>query len=182
MEVPAVQTTRSAGNHYLETASLWMRAVENADANDYIDLLTDRQVMKYVGIQAGQILTLSEITYLVDRAVEAWETHGWGRWSIFEAASNEFVGFTGFRNEDGMPELISVVHERFWGLGYAYEASRCCIDYGFECLGFTQISAVSRPANARARSMAERLGGRFAGIFDYHGIEGAKYLIDRIAK
>lgn len=176
MEASAVQLTRSTDEHSLETTNLTMRAIEAGDVEDYVDLLTCPEVMKYVGVDAGAIPTMREITALVEGAVEGWKERGWGRWSIFENVSGEFVGFTGFRSEQGTPELISVVHERFWGKGYAFESSRRCIDYGFGDLGFSEIFAVSRPANARARSMVERLGGKLQGIIDFHGVEGAKYL------
>jgi [ribosomal protein S5]-alanine N-acetyltransferase len=179
METSAVKQSRSVDSHVIGTANLTMRAIERRDALDYIGLLTDPEVMKYVGVEAGAIPTTDEITAIVDGAVRGWETRGWGRWSIFEQASKDFVGFTGFRCEEGMPELISVVHERFWGKGYAHEGSRRCIDYAFETLEFDELCAFCRPANARARSMVERLGGRFQGIVDFHGVVGEKYLIQK---
>lgn len=159
-----------------------MRAVELRDADDYVGLLTDPEVMRYVGVQAGRIPTLDEIHGIVEGAVAGWKDRGWGRWSIFEQATGEFVGFTGFRSEEETPELISVVHERFWGKGYAYEGSRRCIDYGFDTLGFRKVLAVCRPANTRARTMVERLGGKLHGIEDFHGVEGAKYFMEKAAE
>jgi RimJ/RimL family protein N-acetyltransferase len=46
----------------------------------------------------------------------------------------------------------------FWGGGYATEAARAALDYGFGKLGLAEIVAVTVPANARSRGVMERLG------------------------
>lgn len=176
----ALKPTLSApGERPLLTPSLRLRAICADDVDHYVSLLTNAEVMKFIGVDQGKLPTSEEIKEIVLGAVAAWKKRGYGRWSIFERASGEFVGFTGFRCEAGVPELISVVHERFWGNGYAYEAGRVCIDHAFATLGFNKVIAVSRPANTRARTLIERLGFEFEGIIDFHGVEGAAYRLDR---
>ena len=46
----------------------------------------------------------------------------------------------------------------YWGRGYATEAARAALDYGFEQLGLTEIVALTVPANQRSRRVMERLG------------------------
>lgn len=161
--------------HEIVTDKLRLRAIEPGDVEHYFRLLTDPEVMKYIGVQQGRILSREEVVNIVDIAVDAWKTRGYARWSVFERATDEFVGFAGFRCEEGMPELLVVVHEKFWGSGYAGKACRACLDYAFENLGFETVFAVSRPENDRARGMLERLGFRFDAIIDFHGVEGAAY-------
>lgn len=167
----------TATPHLLTTERLWLRVVENCDFDDYLALMTDPAVMKYIGLAEGQIPTRTEIRSIVDGAVAAWAKRGYGRWTVFDRITNEFVGFCGFRCENGTPELLSVVHERFWGNGYASEAAQAVLDYGFSDLGFDEVCAFTRPANDRARSLLDRVGAKFVDLVDFHGIQGAAYRI-----
>jgi RimJ/RimL family protein N-acetyltransferase len=46
----------------------------------------------------------------------------------------------------------------YWGRGYATEAARAALDYGFGKLGLSEIGALTVPANQRSRRVMERLG------------------------
>lgn len=163
--------------HLLVTERLEFRTVETGDFDHYRELMTDPEVMRYIGLEEGKIPTDDEIRTIVDGAVTAWNTRGYGRWSVFDRETKAFVGFSGFRCEGGVPELISVIHERFWGNGYAREALQAVLDYGFSDLGFSVVCAFTRPANERARMLLDKIGAESLGTVDFHGVEGAAYRI-----
>lgn len=52
---------------------------------------------------------------------------------------------------------------RFWGRGYALEAARAMLDYGFRELGLHRIHADTLEENAAAVNLAEKLGMRREG-------------------
>jgi ribosomal-protein-alanine N-acetyltransferase len=131
--------------------------------------------MKFIGIEAGYIPSREEIEQLLDGAIKAWETRGYGRWSVFDQKTMEFIGFCGFRSEEGEPELIFALHEKFWGQGLAEEAANACLDYGFNKLGFTNVKAFTRPAHERARKVLDKLKAQFLNYVNFHGVEGAAY-------
>ena len=164
-----------SAEHLLQTARLNLRPVSEADSVDYLELFSDPAVMRFIGIEAGSVPTDAEIQDLHNRAIQAWKTRGYGRWSLFDRKTNEFIGLCGFRSEQGMPELICALHERFWGKGLATEASRACLTYGFETLGFTNVKAFTRPHHTRARKVLDKLGAEFLAYTDFHGVEGAAY-------
>jgi RimJ/RimL family protein N-acetyltransferase len=114
---------------------------------------------------------------IVEGAVTAWKTRGYGRWSVFDRETGEFAGFCGFRCEGGVPELLSVFHERFWGFGYTREAAQAALNYGFEKLGFSVVCSFARPQNRRARALLRKLGAEFIGYVDFYGVKGAAYRI-----
>jgi RimJ/RimL family protein N-acetyltransferase len=173
----AAVSERAISEHRISTERLELRVVRADDLEHYRDLMADPEVMKYIGIEAGKLMTLDEVRSLIDGAVNGWKTRGYGRWSVFHQETNEFVGFAGFRCEGGVPELIEVVHEKFWGNGYTTEAARAVLDYGFSQLGFRVVCAFTRPANERARSLLEKLGAEFLGQTEFHGVNGAAYRI-----
>jgi RimJ/RimL family protein N-acetyltransferase len=96
---------------------------------------------------------------------------------MFDRKTDEFIGFCGFRSEQGVPELICMLHERFWGQGITGEAATACIDYGYQSLGFTTIKAYTRPAHFRARRVLEKLDAEFVGYTNFHGVCGASYIL-----
>jgi RimJ/RimL family protein N-acetyltransferase len=54
--------------------------------------------------------------------------------------------------------IASRLGRAYWGRGYASEAARAALDYGFGELGLAEIVAVTVPANQRSRRVMERLG------------------------
>ena len=173
----AVSTELELADHRITTDRLEMRVVDVSDFGHYHELMTDAAVMRYIGLEAGKLPTHDEVRSIIDGAINAWRTRGYGRWSVFDRETNEFVGFAGFRCEGGVPELITVVHEKFWGTGHALAAAQAALDYGFSMLGFKVVCAFTRPANERARSLLDKLGAEFLGETDFHGVNGAAYRI-----
>jgi ribosomal-protein-alanine N-acetyltransferase len=154
-----------------------MRVLEVADFEHYHKIMTDAEVMRYIGLEAGKLPTADEVRSILDSAIDAWKIRGYGRWSVFDRVTDEFVGFAGFRCEGGVPELIAIVHERFWGNGYASEAAQAVLDYGFSMLAFKVVCAFTRPENERARLLLYKLNAESVGQVDFHGVNGSAYRI-----
>ena len=163
--------------HKIRTTHLYMRPVNKSDFIEYIELFSDSAVMRFVGLEIGYIPSYKEIEQIHSSAVQAWKTRGYGKWSLFDCKTKEFVGFCGFRVEQGVPELICMLHERFWGKGLAVEAANACISYGFESLEFTEVKAFTRPDHIRARRVLDKLDAEFTSYVNFHGVKGAAYLI-----
>ena len=45
-----------------------------------------------------------------------------------------------------------------WGKGYATEAARAVLDYGFGSLGLKEIVSFTVPANVRSQAVMQRIG------------------------
>ena len=80
--------------------------------------------------------------------------------------SGELVGTCGVRIESLEHQQASfgcAIGRVFWGQGYAFEASRCILDFGFASLPIHRIYAETISENRRAKALAERLGMRLEG-------------------
>ncbi len=168
-------TVSRSAKHEITSKRLSLRPVSKSDLINFVELFSDSAVMKFIGIEAGYIPSYKEIQQLHQSALQAWKTRGYGRWSMFDQKSCEFVGFCGFRSEKGVPELICAMHEKFWERGLAAEAARECLRYGIEEFGFTEVKAFTRPDHTRARKVLDKIGAEFTGYVDFHGVEGAAY-------
>lgn len=110
------------------------------------------------------VLTREESDGYVGRVMESWGANGFGLWAIERLEDGTFVGFTGLtRPRFDAPFMPAVeVGWRFardaWGRGYATEAARASIAFGFDVVGLDEIVSFTSPANVRSWRVMERLG------------------------
>ena len=59
-------------------------------------------------------------------------------------------------------------NRRYWGRGYATEAARAVVDFGFASLGLHRIFATCAPENTASARVLEKLGMRREGHMARH--------------
>ncbi|MDP9284793.1 MAG: GNAT family N-acetyltransferase [Actinomycetota bacterium] len=81
-------------------------------------------------------------------------------WGVWERESGELVGDCSLHFDTGFGEweLSYGFRRDRWGRGYATEAARACVRYGFEELGLEKIVADIDPANAASGRVLEKCG------------------------
>lgn len=55
------------------------------------------------------------------------------------------------------------IHPEYWGNGYATEAARAVLDFGFSILGATKITTAHAIWNSPSKRVIEKLGFKFMG-------------------
>ena len=106
----------------------------------------------------------AETEALVRRVGEHFAHHGFGWWAVEAPGIAEFVGFVGLWTPSFEAHFTPCVEigwrlaYEHWGRGYATEAARAALHYGFESVGLSEIVSFTVPANVRSRSVMERLG------------------------
>ena len=76
------------------------------------------------------------------------------------------IGFAGLAIPSFLPQILPAVEVGWrlgsasWGRGYATEAARASVAFGFERLGRRSVVSVVEPGNARSLRVAEKLGMR----------------------
>jgi ribosomal-protein-alanine N-acetyltransferase len=81
--------------------------------------------------------------------------------------SEEVIGSVGVRitsESERQGSFGCELDPHYWGCGYAYEAARAVIRYGFQELGLHRIYAETIEENAAAISLAKKLGMQREGI------------------
>ena len=93
---------------------------------------------------------------------------GCGIWPLFEQSGGALVGCLLLKPFPERVEIEVGWHlGRFaWGKGYATEAGRAAVRYGFETLGLETIYAVTLPQNTRSMNVCRRVGMRHIGRTD----------------
>jgi RimJ/RimL family protein N-acetyltransferase len=144
----------------LLTSRLLMRRWQPADRDPFAALSADPEVMRY--FQAP--LTRAESDAMIDRIEVGMERAGFGLWALQVRESGEFIGFTGLSVPTFTAPFLPGVEigwrlaRAAWGHGYATEAARAALDFGFNEIGLTQVISFTTVTNAASRAVMTRLG------------------------
>ncbi len=101
---------------------------------------------------------------LVDRIEDGFSLWGFGLWAVEVPGVSDFIGFTGLWPvgfEAHFTPAIEVgwrLSRETWGNGYATEAARAAITFGFERAALEQIVSFTIPANKASVAVMKRLG------------------------
>lgn len=133
--------------------------IENAHA-----IYSDPAVLRYMGGGTGDA-DLAQTRARIERYLKASDPHpsfpaGLGLWAIVEKATGRAIGSVELVPLDGGPEIEVGYHlaQSRWGQGFATEAARAAVQYGFNTLGLTRIVGVIFPENSASRNVLEKCG------------------------
>lgn len=149
----------------LETPRLLLRRLQVLDAVDMYDYARRADVTKYLTWCPHPSVgyTRDYLEYVAVRC-EAGEFFDW---AIEEKSSGRMVGtcgFTSFDYRSDCGEVGYVLNPAVWGHGYATEALRAVIDFGFEQLHLHRIEARFIRGNDASRHVMERVGMSYEGM------------------
>jgi RimJ/RimL family protein N-acetyltransferase len=77
------------------------------------------------------------------------------------------------------PELAYTLGKPYWGRGYATEACRAALDWGFTERDFPELVSYIYPANAASIRVATKLGETLRGTASLRDREVLRYAISR---
>jgi ribosomal-protein-alanine N-acetyltransferase len=172
---------RLADMTILTTARLELRPITADDLDDLAALYADADVMRYIG--TGLPRAREETIGRLHVQTDHWRQHGFGFFMARRRDDGAFVGRCGLQHlgDTGTVEIGYTLAREFWGLGYATEAARACVDYAFGTLGLNRITAIARPENGASRHVMEKLGMRFVKTAKWDGGPVVWYELDRPA-
>lgn len=143
-----------------ETDRLVIREWLERDRQHFYEMSADKEVMKFF----PNTLTKSECDRVVQRLTSLHAKNGCCFWSCELKASKTFIGLVGLNKiEEGLPfapcvEIGWRLSKNHWGQGYATEAAKKCLEYGFETLNFKEIVSFAVTANTSSIKVMERIG------------------------
>ncbi|MCW1382308.1 GNAT family N-acetyltransferase [Novosphingobium sp. KCTC 2891] len=153
----------------LETARLALRAWRAEDAAPFLAMCCDPRVMEFLGFLQGP----ADIDAALARQAGFQDRHGYCFWAVERREDSAFLGFCGLKpGAEGTPlegriEIGWRLAHHAWGQGYAREAARASLDWGFQELPAEAIWAMTVPGNVRSWGLMERLGMRRVRDLDF---------------
>jgi ribosomal-protein-alanine N-acetyltransferase len=151
-------TAAVAGGLVLETSRLLLRKFTLKDAEALELCLGDPIAMEFY----PAALDRQGVEGWIQRNLDRYERDGHGLWAMVLKDSDQVIGDCGctVQEVEGKKEVEVGCHVRrdLWGRGYATEAARACMEYGFNKLGAKGVISMIRPPNIPSRRVAEKNG------------------------
>ena len=123
-----------------------LRPFTEVDREPFFALNTHPSVVESLGSSPTRV----ESDANVDCIMEEMDREGWGLWAVDVAGGPPFVGMVGLHRVTAALPCVGAVevewrlHPDHWGHGYATEAARAALDFGFGMGGLPR-SSPSRP-------------------------------------
>lgn len=143
-----------SGGHELRTDRLLLRRWSDDDREAFAEMNADPAVMATIAAP----MTRAESDAFVDRIEAAWDERGFGLWCV--DLDGECLGFTGL----AVPWFADVVEvgwrirSSFWGNGYAPEAARAALAFGFNRIGLDEVVSFTAVSNSKSRRVMDKIG------------------------
>lgn len=157
----------------IRTERLLLRRWRDADRQPFATMNADPAVVEH--LQGPMSRERSDD--FVDRIENHWDEHGWGLWAVEVPDVAPFIGYVGLWPAEYVEaEMVEVgwrLARQYWGHGYATEAARAALDYGFTGVGLAEIVSFTVPQNERSWRVMERIGliRDPAGDFDHPRVD-----------
>jgi RimJ/RimL family protein N-acetyltransferase len=146
----------------LSSGRVCLRQWREADREAFAAMNADPRVMEFF----RSPLTRDESNTLVDHIEAHFRERNYGLWAVEVADVAPFIGFTGLHFAQFSAPFTPCVEigwrlaYDYWGHGYATEAARLALGYGFGTLALSEIVSFTSATNQRSRAVMERLGMR----------------------
>lgn len=140
-----------------ETDRLVLRHMVPGDLDALFAVLGDPVTMKYY----PSAFHRDDVTRWIEWCIDSYEKNGYGLYAMVLKKTNAVIGDCGHARQevDGKTEIEIGYHvlREHWGQGYATEAARGAVAYGFDTLCAKRLISLIRPENTASRRVAEKV-------------------------
>lgn len=144
----------------IETDRLMLRQWRNEDLQPFASLNADPEVMRYFPTTYSS----AQSNAMAQRCHDLIAEREWGFWAVSLLDTGEFIGFTGLHVPSSKLPFFPCVEigwrlrRQFWRQGYATEAARASLWFGFEIIGLPEIVSFASAVNKPSIGVMEKLG------------------------
>lgn len=149
----------------LETERLTLRPIRRGDEADAFAYGADPEVSRYTTWERHR--TIDDACVFVDWVLGEYAQGRPAPWGIVLRDDGHLIGACGvseWRPEHARAEIGYVLARPYWGRGYATEAVRAVLAFGFRELKLNRIEAVCAAENAASERVLQKVGMRCEGV------------------
>jgi [ribosomal protein S5]-alanine N-acetyltransferase len=147
----------------LQTERLLLRPITVGDAAHIYRLNSDPEVLRYLHER-----TLTDeadaANIITDIILPQYHLYGLGRLAMIEKSSGAFMGWCGLKLRPERKDEIDLgyrLSQPFWSKGYATEAAKACLQWGFEEKNLTEIVGRAHVDNLASLKVLQHSGMRY---------------------
>ena len=167
-----------------ETSRLLLRELRDSDDAGLFTLDSDALVHQYLG--GKPVTSIEQCRNAIAMIRDQYRQYGIGRWAVILKETGEFMGWSGLkveRNVNGRERFYDLGYRfipKFWGSGYATEAGRAWVDFGFREMRLEKICAYTSEQNIASQRVLANCGLRHTETFIYEGDTEFWFESDRV--
>lgn len=163
------------GTKTIETERLVLRRFEYSDSHAMLkNWIADEKIQSMY--REPVYKTLDEVNGLLNKYISSYEKKDYYRWAIIEKTSKECIGQIAYflvDNKNHFAEIEYCIGLQFQCIGYATEATKAVIRYGFEKINLHKVQICTRSINLTSKKVIEKCGFTYEGTLrDYFYING----------
>lgn len=150
----------------LTTDRLRLRHPRASDAAAVFAIFGDTRAMRYWSHEPFE--TFEEAESYIDAIDRGFADRTLFQWAITEPADDALIGtvtLTSWDRTHRHAEVGFTLHPDQWGKGYASEAVRAVLGFGFERMDLHRVEAELDPRNTGSARLLEGLGFSYNGLF-----------------
>ena len=157
--------------HSLTTARMTLADIAEADFAAAYATDRDPSVLRYIGDGTGETRSFEDFCAHFRARIESWMSPICRMWVMRPHGSDAFLGLVFLKPVKDTPyvEVGYRMPQAYWGKGYATEAARAAIRYGFDVGGLNESTAVTHPDNAASQHVLTKCGLKRDGTLNYNG-------------
>lgn len=167
----------------LETDRLILRELRLSDAEAFFAMDANPNVHKYLWNKPTQ--KISETIEVIEFVRKQYVENGIGRFAMILKETDEFIGWAGLKyNTEAVNNRINFydigyrLDEKFWGKGYASEATFAWLKYAFETMKITTIEAAAHAENEASNRILQKIGMQMTEQYLEDGVSWNWYQLE----
>ena len=155
--------------YIFQSERLGFREWKDTDILPFSQMNQDPDVMEFF----PRTLSLEESAERILNFKEYFERDGYGIYVVELLETKEFIGIIGFLrptfkvNFTPCIEIGWRLRKSMWNKGYATEAGKRCLEYGFTTLGFTEVFSFTAVLNTKSKRIMQKIGMSKFGEFEH---------------
>lgn len=163
------------GTNTIETERLILRRFEYSDDTAMLKYwIADEKIHSMYSEPVYS--TKEDVKELLDKYIGSYEKNDYYRWAVIEKSSGECIGQIAFflvDNKNHFAEIEYCIGSDFQCNGFATEATKAIIKYGFEKINLHKVQICTKTINNPSKRVIEKCGFTYEGTLrDYFYFNG----------
>lgn len=162
----------------IETLRLVLRPLTIDDSHNFYNLNNDPEVIQYTGdVPFESEKDALEFLQNYDQFIK----YKTGRMAVIKKDDQSFIGWCGikFDPSSGEYDLGFRFFKKYWNQGFASEAAKASLKYGFETLQIPLILGRAMEQNVSSIKVLEKCGMKYIGKMDCAAHPGVLFQINK---